>query len=152
MQSNIRFGSGIQDTHGMMDFTPLFAEKFPLSRPTRPMGLLPILLCCTRQHSRDHQHGHDEWVSGYTGKMARSRLAAPAKGCVALRCAALRWSMPVQGRARHACHCRTAKSPGLPLVRGAPTGQPGSAPRTRELDLYTFWKLRRQKKYRLVLR
>ena len=31
----------------------------------------------------------------------------------------------------------TAKSPESPLVRGAPTDHPGSAQRTREVDLYT---------------
>ena len=39
-------------------------------------GLLPILLARTRQHNRDHHHGRDEWVSGDTGKMVRSRLVA----------------------------------------------------------------------------
>ena len=84
LQSNTRFGSGIQDTHGMMDFTPSLPKSFLLSRPTCPTGLLPILLARTRQHSCDHHHGRDEWVSGNTGKMARSRLAAPAKGCAAM--------------------------------------------------------------------
>ena len=46
--------------------------------------LLPILLARRRQHSRDQHHGRDEWVSGNTGKMVRSRLAAPAKGCAAM--------------------------------------------------------------------
>ena len=31
----------------------------------------------------------------------------------------------------------TAKSPESPLVRGAPTDHPGSAQRTREVNLYT---------------
>ena len=74
---------------GMTLFTPfipgklLFRTKSPRA-PAHSTGLLPILLARTRQHSRDKHHGRDEWVSENTGKMVRSRLAAPAKGCAAM--------------------------------------------------------------------
>ena len=70
--------------HFITCITPIGFINTPRLRHTRPTGLLPILLARTRQHSRGHHHGRDEWVSGNTGKMARSRLAAPAKGCAAM--------------------------------------------------------------------
>ena len=74
---------------GMTVFTPFLPGKLPFKPRINPRahalhGLLPILLARTRQHSRDQHHGRDEWVSGNTGKMVRSRLAAPAKGCAAM--------------------------------------------------------------------
>ena len=100
LQSNIRIGSGTQHTHGIV--TPFIPGSFPLSphHAHEPTWLLPILLARRRQHSRDQQHGRDEWASGKHGASpearSRERVLHPALRCVALR---WRWSMPVPPQA-----------------------------------------------------
>ena len=77
---------------------PLFAEKFPF-KPTpspRVPRVLRILPARTRQHNREQHHGRDKWTSNGLGKTVRP---PQQRGCVALRCVALRCG----GR----CRCRT---------------------------------------------